>query len=218
MAKTTPNFIREAYAQAEGHQRIAGVDEAGRGPLAGPVVAAAVVLDPARIPPGLADSKTLTAKRRAELYAELVNCAEVHVALASVHEIDEKNILRASHLAMVRALAGLSAPPDFALVDGNLLPLGLPCPGTACDQRRRDDASRSRLPPSSRSTRATRSWWIWRNSTLATAGRKTWVIRPRYTERRLPCLASPHTIGVPLRQSTISCIKRIPKLLIQKRN
>ena len=128
MAKTTPNFIREAYAQAEGHQRVAGVDEAGRGPLAGPVVAAAVVLDPARIPPGLADSKTLTAKRRAELYAELVNCAEVHVALASVHEIDEKNILRASHLAMVRALAGLSAPPDFALVDGNLLPPGLPCP------------------------------------------------------------------------------------------
>jgi ribonuclease HII len=111
--------------------RVAGVDEVGRGPLAGPVTAAAVVLDPARIPDGLNDSKKLTARARERLYAELMACAEVSVAHASVAEIDELNILRASHLAMERALAGLERAPEHALIDGNMIPRGLVLPATA---------------------------------------------------------------------------------------
>ena len=84
-----------------------GVDEAGRGPLAGPVIAAAVILDPDAIPDGLNDSKILTAARREALYARILACAEVSVAHASVEEIDTLNILRASHLAMERAVAAL---------------------------------------------------------------------------------------------------------------
>lgn len=110
---------------ARGFARIAGVDEVGRGPLAGPVTACAVVLDIARIPEGLNDSKKLSAKRR-EILAEAIEaCAEVSVASASVEEIDELNILRASHLAMERAVAGLLTPPDHCLIDGNLIPKGL---------------------------------------------------------------------------------------------
>lgn len=105
--------------------RVAGVDEVGRGPLAGPVTAAAVVLDPACIPEGLDDSKKLTAKKRQALYALLLKYADVSVAHASVAEIDEINILRASHLAMERAIAGLSTPPEHALIDGNMIPRGL---------------------------------------------------------------------------------------------
>jgi ribonuclease HII len=105
------------------------VDEVGRGPLAGPVTACAVVLDPARIPEGLNDSKTLTAARREELFVQIMAVAEVSIAHATVEEIDTLNILRASHLAMERALATLSA--DHALIDGNLLPRGLTCKATA---------------------------------------------------------------------------------------
>ena len=105
--------------------RVAGVDEVGRGPLAGPVMAAAVVLNPDDIPEGLNDSKALSAKRREALYAELMARADVSVGSASVQEIDEHNILRASHIAMVRAIAGLSVPPDHVLIDGNMVPHGL---------------------------------------------------------------------------------------------
>ncbi|WP_339769339.1 ribonuclease HII [uncultured Pseudosulfitobacter sp.] len=105
--------------------RVAGVDEVGRGPLAGPVLAAAVVLNPDDIPDGLNDSKALSAKRRAALYAELMARADVSVGSASVAEIDEHNILRASHIAMVRAIAGLSVQPDHVLIDGNMIPRGL---------------------------------------------------------------------------------------------
>ncbi|KEJ97260.1 RNase HII [Pseudosulfitobacter pseudonitzschiae] len=105
--------------------RVAGVDEVGRGPLAGPVMAAAVVLNPDDIPEGLNDSKALSAKRREALYAELMARADVSVGSASVAEIDEHNILRASHIAMVRAIAGLSVPPDHVLIDGNMVPRGL---------------------------------------------------------------------------------------------
>ena len=105
--------------------RVAGVDEVGRGPLAGPVMAAAVVLNPDDIPDGLNDSKALSAKRRAALYAELMARADVSVGSASVAEIDEHNILRASHIAMVRAIAGLSVQPDHVLIDGNMIPRGL---------------------------------------------------------------------------------------------
>jgi ribonuclease HII len=126
-----PDFLHETDARGRGATRIAGVDEAGRGPLAGPVVAAAVVLDPVRIPPGLNDSKQLTAARRVVLFAALLECAQVGVGQASVDEIDRLNILRASHLAMLRAVAALPAPPDHLLIDGNLLPKGAPCGATA---------------------------------------------------------------------------------------
>ncbi len=122
---------------ARGATRIAGVDEAGRGPLAGPVVAAAVVLDPARIPEGLNDSKMLSAARRARLLDRLREVAQIGVGLASVAEIDALNILRASHLAMERALASLPCPPDLALIDGNMIPRGLTLTAEALGQGRR---------------------------------------------------------------------------------
>ena len=110
--------------------RVAGVDEVGRGPLAGPVTAAAVVLDPKCIPEGLNDSKKLTAKKRLDLYRQLLDCADVSIAHASVAEIDEINILRASHLAMERAIAGLQVLPEHVLIDGNMIPRGLQLPAT----------------------------------------------------------------------------------------
>jgi ribonuclease HII len=124
-----PTDDLEQALRAQGFARIAGVDEVGRGPWAGPVVAAAVVLNPARIPPGLNDSKKLSAKARDRLEALILDAAEVSIAEATVAEIDEMNILRASHLAMVRALRGLPTPPDFALIDGNQMPRDMPCPG-----------------------------------------------------------------------------------------
>ncbi len=98
---------------------VAGVDEAGRGPLAGPVVAAAVILDPANTPAGLADSKTLSEKRREALAPLIRQSAAVGVGAASVEEIDTLNILQASLLAMRRAVAALPRPPAVCLVDGN---------------------------------------------------------------------------------------------------
>jgi len=115
----------EKAAQARGYRLIAGVDEVGRGPLAGPVTAAAVILDPARVPEGLADSKQLSEKRRNALYDEIFAVATVSIAHASVEEIDQINILRASHLAMERAVAGLALAPDHILIDGNMIPRGL---------------------------------------------------------------------------------------------
>ncbi len=101
----------------------AGVDEAGRGPLAGPVVAAAVILDPANPIEGLADSKKLTAKKR-EALAPLIKERALawSIAEASVEEIDEINILQATMLAMQRAVAGLKIQPEFVQVDGNRIP------------------------------------------------------------------------------------------------
>ncbi|MDD9719333.1 ribonuclease HII [Sulfitobacter sp. PR48] len=126
-----PDYSFEQAARGRGFLRIAGVDEVGRGPLAGPVTAAAVVLDPARIPEGLNDSKKLTKRARARLYEELMQVADVSIAHASVEEIDRLNILRASHLAMMRALAGLKIPADYALIDGNMLPRDLTLPAEA---------------------------------------------------------------------------------------
>ena len=122
-----PDFSFESAARAAGAFRVAGVDEVGRGPLAGPVTAAAVVLDRQCVPEGLNDSKKLTAGTRDRIAAELMKCAEVSVAHASVEEIDRLNILRAAHLAMERALAGLSRPVDHALIDGNMIPRGIAC-------------------------------------------------------------------------------------------
>ncbi len=121
----SPDFTFEAAALRRGCSCVAGVDEAGRGPLCGPVVAAAVVLDPARIPEGLNDSKKLTARRREMLFGQIMALALVGVGQASAAEIDEVNILRASHLAMIRAVAALPRPADHLLIDGNLLPRGL---------------------------------------------------------------------------------------------
>jgi len=102
--------------------RVAGVDEVGRGPLAGPVMAAAVVLDAGHIPPGLNDSKKLSEKRRLDLSDLLHDCAEVSIGIATVEEIDEINILHASLLAMTRAIEGLKTAPDHALIDGKFIP------------------------------------------------------------------------------------------------
>lgn len=123
---TLPDFAFETAAMTRGLTVVVGVDEVGRGPLAGPVTAAAVRLH-GEIPGGLADSKALTAARREALYDAIMGCAEVCVAHASVQEIDTLNILRASHLAMERAVAGLSTRPDHALIDGNMVPRALCC-------------------------------------------------------------------------------------------
>lgn len=120
-----PDLDFENRARQAGYRRIAGVDEAGRGPLAGPVVAAAVILYPEHIPEGLNDSKLLSARKRAEVLDHIIARAEVGVGLASVAEIDELNILRASHLAMCRAIEALRTRPDHVLIDGNLVPRDL---------------------------------------------------------------------------------------------
>ncbi|NNE53673.1 MAG: ribonuclease HII [Sulfitobacter sp.] len=124
-----PDFEFERAAMGRGYARVAGVDEVGRGPLAGPVTAAAVVLDPACIPEGLNDSKKLTAKARQRLYDEIKEAADVSIAHATVEEIDQLNILRASHLAMCRALEGLKTQADYVLIDGNMMPRDLALPG-----------------------------------------------------------------------------------------
>jgi len=126
-----PDYSLEREAQRQGFIRIAGVDEVGRGPLAGPVTAAAVILNPDDYPDTLNDSKALSARRRETLAAELEQSAAISIAHASVAEIDEHNILRASHIAMLRAVAGLPEQPDFLLIDGNLLPNGLTLPARA---------------------------------------------------------------------------------------
>jgi len=122
---TKPNFELEQAALSRDAFRIAGVDEVGRGPLCGPVTAAAVILNPDDIPEGLNDSKKMTAKKRDALYDEILAKADCCIAHATVQEIDEINILRASHLAMTRAIAGLTKAPDHILIDGNMIPKGL---------------------------------------------------------------------------------------------
>jgi len=106
---------------------IAGIDEAGRGPLAGPVVASAVILDINNIPDGLNDSKKLTAKKREILFDEIYKSAQVRVGIATVSEIDEINILNATFLAMQRAVTALPSLPDIALIDGNRISKTFPC-------------------------------------------------------------------------------------------
>ena len=118
----------ESRCWEAGYETVCGVDEAGRGPLAGPVVAAAVILDPARPIPGLNDSKKLSEKRREALAGEIREKALAWaVAEASVEEIDQLNILHATFLAMQRAVAALSVAPERAMVDGNRCPK-LPIP------------------------------------------------------------------------------------------
>ncbi len=128
---SAPDYALEEAAFRAGARVVAGVDEVGRGPLAGPVTAAAVVLDIARMPEGINDSKKLPPKRREMLALAIMESCDWAVGHASVEEIDALNILRASHLAMCRALAGLRQRPDLALIDGNMLPRDLPMPGQA---------------------------------------------------------------------------------------
>ena len=124
-----PDMSAEAAAYEAGYRCVCGIDEAGRGPLAGPVVAAAVVLPMGYELRGLNDSKKLTARRREALYTQLMDDDRVLkcVAEASVQEIDELNILRATHLAMARAAQGIAAAVDFCLIDGLAVP-GFPLP------------------------------------------------------------------------------------------
>lgn len=121
-------FVSEQYTGA----LFAGSDEAGRGPLAGDVVAAAVILDPNNPIAGLADSKKLSEKKRLALFDEIKDKALAFcIARASVAEIDDINILHASMLAMQRAISGLRIQPEHALIDGNRIPKDLPCPAEA---------------------------------------------------------------------------------------
>lgn len=118
IALAPPSFRRERALMKRGIWPVAGCDEVGRGPLAGPVVAAAVVLDPAHIPKGIDDSKKLTRARREELFEEICATALVAVAAAPPWRIDRDNILRASLWALARAVHALPQPPKHVFVDG----------------------------------------------------------------------------------------------------
>jgi ribonuclease HII len=118
IAVAPPSFRRERALIKRGIWPVAGCDEAGRGPLAGPVVAAAVVLDPKRIPKGIDDSKRLSAERREELFEEICATASFAVAFASTARIDRDNILRASLWALARAVHALPEMPKHVFVDG----------------------------------------------------------------------------------------------------
>ncbi|MXN51129.1 ribonuclease HII [Shinella sp. AETb1-6] len=126
-----PDFSMEMAARKRGLWPVAGTDEAGRGPLAGPVVAAAVVLDPDNIPEGLHDSKQLSAARREMLFARIMETAFVSVASSSSRRIDTIDIRKASLDAMRRAVAGLEVAPKLVLTDGRDVPPGLACEGRA---------------------------------------------------------------------------------------
>ncbi len=126
MAVTVPDFSLEHQLADSGFNAVCGVDEAGRGPLAGPVYAAAVILPPDCVIDGLNDSKKLSEKKREQLFDVITERATAYaIASASVDEIEQYNILGATFLAMTRAVEGLSVKADFALIDGNRAPEGL---------------------------------------------------------------------------------------------
>ncbi len=123
------NVEFDAQLRAQGAALLCGVDEAGRGPLAGPVCAAAVILDPNRIPEGLNDSKKLSEKKRDALFDPICEQALAFgIAFASVEEIEQHNILQATFTAMCRAVESLSLTPDLVLIDGNRIPPALTLP------------------------------------------------------------------------------------------
>jgi ribonuclease HII len=117
-----PNFSFESAAFNQGHTIICGIDEAGRGPWAGPVVASAVILDPKNIPQGLNDSKKLNEAKREFLFDPIMQSSHVGIGIVSAAEIDEINILQATFLAMQRAFSQLEITPHLALIDGNKSP------------------------------------------------------------------------------------------------
>ena len=116
-----------ATEESFGNIMVAGVDEAGRGPWAGPVVAAAVILNKDAIPEGINDSKKMSNSKREILYEKIVETSEVGVGIVDVENIDKLNILRATMLAMKEAISSLPKQPELALIDGNQLPENLPC-------------------------------------------------------------------------------------------
>ncbi|WP_319531091.1 ribonuclease HII [uncultured Cohaesibacter sp.] len=124
-----PDFAIEKRAMTRFDGPVAGVDEVGRGPLAGPVVTAAVILDPDAIPEGLNDSKKLSEARREVLFDIICETAHVSIASAAPDRIDLLNIRGATLWAMVKALEGLPVAPAYALFDGRDVPPGAPCPG-----------------------------------------------------------------------------------------
>ncbi|NTJ41492.1 ribonuclease HII [Agrobacterium larrymoorei] len=126
-----PDFSLEIEARKRGLWPVAGTDEAGRGPLAGPVVAAAVILDPDNIPAGLNDSKKLTKAKRETLFAQILQTSIVSIASSGPLLIDRMNILRASLDAMRRAVLGLEVSPALVLADGRDIPPGLSCEAKA---------------------------------------------------------------------------------------
>ena len=121
-SKFKPTFELEAAELQLGNGPVAGVDEAGRGPWAGPVVAAAVILDPSKIPADLDDSKVLDEDARAFLYNRIMKVADVGVGIAEIDRIDRDNILGATLWAMSEAVAALSSKPKLVLIDGNKAP------------------------------------------------------------------------------------------------
>ncbi|VAW09996.1 Ribonuclease HII [hydrothermal vent metagenome] len=121
-SRRRPDFHRETELIAAGARWVTGIDEAGRGPLAGPVVAAAVILDGAAIPAGIDDSKALSQGRREALFDQITSTANVGIGIAHVERIDRDNILQATLWAMGEAVAALDPPPCVALVDGNAAP------------------------------------------------------------------------------------------------
>lgn len=124
-----PDFSFEKEAIAKGYKFICGVDEAGRGPLAGPVCAAAVILPEDCEIEGLNDSKKISEKKRELLFDVIIEKALAYsIAFGSVEEIEEYNILEATYIAMNRAIEGLNIKPDFALIDGNRVPKGISIP------------------------------------------------------------------------------------------
>ena len=120
-----PDFNVETRLISKGYKAIAGVDEVGRGCIAGPVTAAAVILNPQKIPSGLNDSKKLNLKNREKIFQSIQDTCTFCVAHSSVEEIDQINILQAALLSMKRAILGLRIKPDFVLIDGNKNPEGL---------------------------------------------------------------------------------------------
>ena len=126
-----PSFDFEAALMDEFKGPVAGIDEAGRGPWAGPVVVAAVILDPNRIPEGLNDSKLLTPEARADRYEAIMATAIVAVAIGPVRQIDRINILQASLWGMRKAYRGLQVPVGAAIIDGNIVPRRFPCKARA---------------------------------------------------------------------------------------
>ena len=126
---TLTNYEFDAAYRARGFLSLCGVDEAGRGPLAGPVYAAAVILRPDVVIDGVNDSKKLSEKRREALFDEICEKAEAFgIASASVQEIETYNILQATFLAMSRAVEAMGVSPDLTLIDGNRKPVGIPYP------------------------------------------------------------------------------------------
>ena len=132
MKNKMTNYEFDHSIRAEGYPVIVGIDEAGRGPLAGPVYAAAVILNPEDPIDGINDSKKISEKKRELLFDAITKRAVAYsIANASIEEIDEYNILQATFMAMRRAVEGLSIPSDLILVDGNMIPSGFAVPARA---------------------------------------------------------------------------------------